>query len=158
RPHVLRFVEEMLDRPLRDFPVSYPGEWGIPLTIPGFESQVVNVWAEMLPGLVYMTEVGLANGSRPPSPDAWARSSGYDLVQFLGYDNTFSFSFAHLGLLFAHDKWIEPTAIVTNEFYHLDNSKFSTSRRHLIWARDLVTRYGVDNVRFYLGINNPELQ
>jgi methionyl-tRNA synthetase len=158
RPHVLRFVQEMLARPLPDFPLSYPGDWGVKLTIPGFTDQVVNVWAEMLPGLVYMTELGLRAQGAQSEPDPWRKESGSTLVQFMGYDNTFYFSLAHLGLALAHGQMITPTAIVTNEFYHLDGSKFSTSRRHLIWARDLVGRFGPDNARFYLALNNPEQQ
>ncbi|MFJ8860323.1 class I tRNA ligase family protein [Streptomyces sp. NPDC102451] len=158
RPHVLRFVDEMLSRPLPDFPVSYPAEWGIPVGIDGFEGQVINVWAEMLPGLRHMAEAARANSSPETPAGVWDRESGFELVQFLGYDNTFYFSFAHLGLALAHGGLIEPTAIVTNEFYHLDGSKFSTSRRHLIWARDLVGKYGPDNVRFHLALGNPEHQ
>jgi methionyl-tRNA synthetase len=88
----------------------------------------------------------------------WASDSGYELVQFLGYDNTFYFSLAHLGLSLAHGDLLAPTAIVTNEFYHLDGAKFSTSRRHLLWARDLVGTHGADSVRFYLALDNPEQQ
>jgi methionyl-tRNA synthetase len=146
RPHVLRFVEEMLARPLPDFPISYPADWGIPVPVDGFTGQVLNVWAEMLPGLTRL------------AGDAWRADSGYEPVQFLGYDNTFYFSLAHLALIFAYGGLAEPAAIVTNEFYHLDGAKFSTSRRHLIWARDLVGKYGADNVRFYLALDNPEHQ
>jgi methionyl-tRNA synthetase len=151
RPHVMRFIEEMLARPLPDFPVSYPADWGIPVPVDGFDGQVLNVWAEMLPGLMYMTDT--AAGA-----DTWSRDSGFELVQFLGYDNTFYFSLAHLGLNFADGTLIEPTAIVTNELYQLDGAKFSTSKRHLIWARDLVAKYGSDSVRFYLALANPEHQ
>lgn len=53
---------------------------------------------------------------------------------------------------------LEPTAILTNEFLHLDGHKFSTSRGHLVWARDLIESHRVDDVRFYLALNNPEHQ
>lgn len=158
RPHVLRFVDEMLSRPLPDFPVSYPADWGIPVGIDGFDGQVFNVWAEMLPGLRHMAEAARARRGPATPPGVWAADSGFELVQFLGYDNTFYFAFAHLGLTFAHGGLTEPAAIVTNEFYHLDGAKFSTSRRHLVWARDLVGKYGADNVRFHLALDNPEHQ
>ncbi len=158
RPHVLRFVEEMLSRPLPPFPVTYPAEWGIPVPFAGFDGQVLNVWGEMLPGLIHMTAAARRGAGDGTGADPWAPGSGYELVQFLGFDNTFYFSLAHLGLIFADGSVTEPSAIVTNEFFHLDGSKFSTSRRHLIWARDLIARHGVDNARFYLAFNNPELQ
>ncbi|WP_030607912.1 class I tRNA ligase family protein [Streptomyces sclerotialus] len=158
RPHVLRFVDEMLSRPLPDFPVTYPADWGVPAGIDGFDGQVFNVWAEMLPGLIHMAETARAGRAPEQTPGVWDKDSGFELVQFLGYDNTFYFSFAHLGLALAHGGLVTPTAIVTNEFYHLDGAKFSTSRRHLIWARDLVAKHGADSVRFYLALGNPEHQ
>ncbi|GLX17080.1 class I tRNA ligase family protein [Streptomyces lavendulae] len=146
RPHLLRFVEEMLSRPLPDFPISYPADWGIPLPFDGHPGQVFNVWAEMLPGLTHA------------APDAWARDSRHELVQFLGYDNTYFFSLAHLCLAFAHGGLTTPTSIITNEFLHLAGSKFSTTRGHLIKARDLLARHGADAVRFGLALDNPEHQ
>ncbi|MGW1641555.1 class I tRNA ligase family protein [Streptomyces lavendulae] len=146
RPHLLRFVEEMLSRPLPDFPVSYPADWGIPLPVDGYPGQVLNAWAEMLPGLTHS------------ATDAWAHDSHHELVQFLGYDNTYFFSLAHLCLAFAHGGLTTPTAIITNEFLHLEGSKFSTTRGHLIRARDLLARHGADAVRFGLALDNPEHQ
>lgn len=158
RPHVLRFVKELLAKPLPDFPVTYPADWGVPVPIPGFEDQVVNVWAEMLPGLIWMTDDAVQRAGIAESGSPWDTDSGWELVQFLGFDNTFYFSFAHLALALGHGEILTTQAIVTNEFYLLENTKFSTSRRHLIWARDLVERYGADHVRFYLSLTNPETQ
>jgi len=158
RPHVLRFVEEMLAAPLPDFPITYPDTWGIAPKIGGLSGQVINVWAEMLPGLFSTADYAQRNRSAGEERRVESPASGYELVQFLGYDNTFYFAFVHLCLAFAKGDVVTPTAIITNEFYHLDGSKFSTSRRHLIWARDLVRRYGSDNVRFYLALDNPEHQ
>lgn len=146
RPHLLRFVAEMLSRPLPDFPVSYPADWGIPLPVDGYTGQVLNAWAEMLPGLTHA------------APDAWDPGLNHELVQFLGYDNTYFFSLAHLGLALAHGNLTTPTAIITNEFLHLDGGKFSTTRGHLIRARDLLARHGADAVRFGLALDNPEHQ
>lgn len=158
RPHVLRFVEEMLAEELPDWPVTYPLSWGIPVSFGDLDGQVINPWAEILPGAMHIA--ASAQRRRVPAPNGhiWSEDSGYRLVQFLGYDNTFYYSLAHLALAFAHGGLLEPTAILTNEFYDLDGHKFSTSRRHLIWARDLIGHYGADNVRFYLALDNPEQQ
>lgn len=157
RPHLMRFVRQMLERPLPEFPISYPSSWGIPVALPGFEQQVFNPWAEMYPALGFMARAaGRARGIGDADP--WQRSSDYRLVQFLGFDNSFYFSFAHLGLALAQGTTVISEAIVTNEFYHLDNRKFSTSRRHLIWARDLIADHGEDDVRFYLARRGPEVQ
>jgi methionyl-tRNA synthetase len=158
RPHVLRLVSEMLSKRLPDFPLSYPASWGVPIPIEGFDGQVLNVWAEMFPGLLYMTDVAHSGKPGKIVDGPWSENSDFEPVQFLGYDNTFYFAFVHLCLAFAHGGMTNPLAIVTNEFYFLEGSKFSTSRRHLIWARDLLAEYGADEVRFFLALDNPEHQ
>ncbi|KPX43606.1 class I tRNA ligase family protein [Pseudomonas syringae pv. tagetis] len=151
RPHLRTFLDEMMSRPLEDFPITYPSHWGIRAPFSGCENQVLNVWAEMLPGLIHMTA--------KVSPDAlWQPESRYQLVQFMGFDNSYYFSLVHLALQLAHGDMVTPTAIITNEFFHLENQKFSTSRGHLIWAADLLKDYGADNVRFFLALVNPETQ
>ena len=40
----------------------------------------------------------------------------------------------------------------------MENFKFSTSKGHLIWARDLLAERDVSAVRFYLALANPETQ
>ncbi len=63
----------------------------------------------------------------------------------------------HLALLMAHgDRYVEPHAIVSNEFYELENQKFSTSKGHVVWAADLVAEVPRDLVRFYLALTAPE--
>jgi methionyl-tRNA synthetase len=161
RPHSIRLVEELLEGDLPDYPITYISNWGIPAPFPGFEGHVLNAWAEMLPGLMRTAEFaesrrsnGQANGEA-----MWHPHSGNQLIQFLGYDNSFFFALVHLVLALASQgKCILPTSIMTNEFYQLDNFKFSTSKNHAIWAQELLDDRTVDEVRFYLALSNPEYQ
>jgi methionyl-tRNA synthetase len=162
RRHLPRLVDELLSEPLADYPVSYVSDWGIPVGLPGFEGQVWNVWAEMLPGLVNSTALAAeAAGAPPPEADWWDERAGATLVQFLGFDNSYFFGVTHLAMLFAADdcgerRWLKPSYIVTNEFFQLENRKFSTSLGHAIWGRELLERHSADAVRFYLALVNPE--
>jgi methionyl-tRNA synthetase len=45
-----------------------------------------------------------------------------------------------------------------NEFYRLDGLKFSTSRRHAIWGRELLAKVPADVLRFYLAYTGPEVE
>lgn len=162
RPHLLQLVEETLSRPLPDYPITYLSDWGIPAPFPGFEGHVLNGWPEMAPGFIRSTAVAVsekAGGPITSSDTEWLAASGNRLVQFLGYDNGFFFAVANLSLMLAHDgKYILPEAILTNEFYELDNFKFSTSKGNLIWASDLLDERSSDEVRYYLALSNPEYQ
>jgi methionyl-tRNA synthetase len=152
RPHVLQLVDEVLAHPLPDYPISHPGSWGIPVGLPGWENNVVNVWAEI--GLAFLHQL-----ARHRDGDALAQGS---YVQFLGFDNSYAFAVAHPVLQFALERAGAgpakvPDTIFTNEFYHLEHRKFSTSQGHAIWARDLLDHMSADEARFYLSLHAPEL-
>ncbi len=159
RTHLMEFVRQMLSKPLPDFRLTYPTRWGIPVDIPGLGGQKYNAWGEMLPGLLNSFALAQKAGGdsgefqyNPPPPDT-------ELVQFFGYDNSFFFAFVHLGLLFAAGpRCVLPKALISNEFYELENLKFSTSLKHAIWVGDFLERYNPDAVRLYLSATNPELQ
>lgn len=154
RPALSRLVSELFSKRLPIFPITFPSSWGIPAPFPDAEGLVLNVWAEMVPGHYHWIDRARVAGNIMPSRN----SERY--VQYLGFDNSFFYVFAHLGLaLAARQAGIEallPSAFVTNEFYLLENFKFSTSQGHLIWGRDLLSELPADEVRFYLAWSNPE--
>ncbi|QBR02130.1 class I tRNA ligase family protein [Paraburkholderia pallida] len=158
RPHILELVDELLAKPLADYPVTYRSEWGIAAPFPDCQGQVLNVWAEMFPGLINAANlVAERDGNSSDTSSGWNDQS--QVIQFLGYDNSFFFAFVHLALAFASEgKYAPPAYIVTNEFYELDNFKFSTSKRHVIWGRDILKDVPADPLRFYLSLSNPEGQ
>jgi methionyl-tRNA synthetase len=161
RPHIAQLVREVLARPLPDFPITYPVRWGIPAPFPETPDQMINAWAEGMPASMYCTahavgEPGAASGS---DDQLWRAEHGIELVYFLGFDNAYFWGMTHLALLLAHDgRYVLPDTIVCNEFYELENEKFSTSRGHVVWSQDLVAEVPRDLVRFYLALTAPEHQ
>ena len=72
RPHILRLVQECLEKPLPDFPITYPHSWGIPAPFPGAENQVINAWPELLTGLIKSTTaVARQKGQAAGADDIW---------------------------------------------------------------------------------------
>jgi methionyl-tRNA synthetase len=51
-----------------------------------------------------------------------------------------------------------PDDIVASEFLHMEGSKFSTSRGHVIYVKDVLDRFDADALRYYLMIAGPENQ
>lgn len=152
--HSLRqLLRRLLRRELPEFPITFPSQWGIPVDQPGTEGLVLNVWAEMYPGHLYW--LSQPHGGQLPQGERC-------YVQFLGFDNSFFYAVAHPCLAFAaQDAGLDavlPGYLYTNEFYQYEHFKFSTSQRHLVWARDLLARYEASPVRFYLCYSNPEHQ
>jgi methionyl-tRNA synthetase len=160
RPHILRLVRECLERPLPDCPITYPHDWGIKAPFRGFEDQVINAWPELLTGLIVATGRAAQLSGRTELLDGiWRAAAAPKVVQFFGYDNSFFYTFVHLGLLLAYEgHYALPSVMLINEFFELDNSKFSTSNNHVIWARELLSKYGGDAVRFDLAWTSPQFQ
>lgn len=157
RPALARLLSELFAGPLPRFPLTFPSSWGVPAPFAESEGLVLNVWAEMVPGHYWFIDRALEAGGHPSLAQIGGRAR---YVQFLGFDNSFFYVVAQLALALAARQAgavsLLPAAFVTNEFYLLDNFKFSTSQGHLIWGRDLLAEAPTDEARFYLAWNNPE--
>jgi methionyl-tRNA synthetase len=159
RPHATQLIAQLLDRPLPEVPVTIPGDWGIPAPFAETPGQVLYPWIEAMPASMYSTWWAARRAGAPDEAyDArWRAETGAELVYFHGFDNVYHWGLLDLVLLMAHgDRYVLPAANVCNEFYDLDGEKFSTSRNHLIWARDLLADVPRDLVRFYLALTAPE--
>ena len=161
RPHMAQAMTQMLSRPLPDFPVTYPISWGIPVPFPEVAGQVVNPNAEPMAWSMHCSALAAENrGSASATEDGlWLAGAGSEIVYFLGFDNIYPFAIAGPAMLLAFDGHYDlPTRYLTNEFYELDNQKFSTSRGHVVWGRDLAAEVPRDLIRFHLASTSPEHQ
>ncbi|MFG2833277.1 methionine--tRNA ligase [Streptomyces sp. NPDC048434] len=157
-PQLEALCADLIERGLPDVPVTHPSGWGIPMPAPGFEDQRIYVWAEMMPGYFAELAEALAAQGRDPHtwPEVW-NAPDTEITQFFGFDNGYFHALLQPALLMAYDEDFRlPTAQVTNEFYQLGDSKFSTSRRHAIWANDLLAAVPADIARFVLAKDRPE--
>jgi len=161
RPHMVQAIEQMLSRPLPDYPITYPISWGIPAPFAEVRGQSINPNAEPAAWSIYCAALAAeGRGLDPDSDDElWQAPADTNVVYFLGFDNTYPFAIAGVAMFLATDgRYLLPQEFVTTEFYELDNAKFSTSRRHVVWGRDLVAEVPRDLVRFHLAVTSPENQ
>ncbi|GAA3454704.1 class I tRNA ligase family protein [Dactylosporangium matsuzakiense] len=161
RPHMAQAMAHMLSRPLPDFPVTYPIQWGIQVPFAEVAGQVVNPNAEPMAWSMHASTLAAEHrGADTAGEDAlWLAGAGSQIGYFLGFDNIYPFAIAGPAMLLAFDGRYElPTWYLTNEFYELDHRKFSTSRGHVVWGRDLAARVPRDLIRFFLATTSPEHQ
>jgi len=159
RPHVVALMRELLAQPLPDFPITYPVEWGMSAPFAETPGQTLNAWLEGMPASMYCTAYSQRQlGIEPPAnDDAWRAEHDAQLVVFMGFDPLFVWGLVHVAELMAHEgRYVLPDMLLVNEFYELENEKFSTSKGHVVWARDLVAEVPRDIVRFYLSLTAPE--
>ncbi|MDT3438108.1 class I tRNA ligase family protein [Pseudofrankia sp. BMG5.37] len=140
-----------------DLPVSHPSDWGVTPREADGAGQVIWVWPEMAFGFLYgIQKLGerLGHGWTAAEPaDDWK------IVHFFGYDNSFYHAILYPVLYrLALPGWTPDIDYHVNEFLLYDGQKFSTSRRHAIWGKQILDADSVDAVRYFLARNRPEVE
>jgi methionyl-tRNA synthetase len=161
RPRMAQIVGELLSGPLPDFPITYPVAWGLPAPFPEVAGQVVNPNAECMAWSMHATtRAAEGRGDTVSEEDElWRPEAGSSVVYFLGSDNTHPFAVAGPAMLLACEgRYALPDRFVTNEFYELDDEKFSTSRGHVVGGGELAAEVPRDLIRFHLATTSPEYQ
>ncbi|MER8804506.1 class I tRNA ligase family protein [Mesorhizobium sp. M0998] len=134
-------------------PITHPSDWGLPAE--GFPGQVIWVWPEMAFGFLYNIQaLGRLLGR---NWKAEMPGNDWQIVHFFGFDNSFYHALLYPALyaeVFSH--WTPRIHYHVNEFYLLDGKKFSTSCRHAVWGKEVLSPKTVDVVRLHLGLTRPE--
>jgi methionyl-tRNA synthetase len=148
-------ARRVFDRPEFDIPITHPADWGVRPPHPEVADQVVWVWPEMSYGFLHGIEAlgrRLGHDWRALSPDP-----DWKVVHFFGYDNSFYHTILYPVLYrLAFPEWKPDIDYHVNEFYLLDGDKFSTSRRHAVWGKEILSTSTVDAVRYHLCRTRPE--
>ncbi|MEU3723420.1 class I tRNA ligase family protein [Streptomyces sp. NPDC031705] len=148
-------ADRLFRRPALDIPLTHPSDWGVEPREGDTDGQVIWVWPEMSYGFLHGIQSLGARLGRPwraadPAPD-------WKIVHFFGYDNSFYHSVLYPVLYrLAFPGWTPDIDYHVNEFYLLDAEKFSTSRRHAIWGKEVLSPETVDSVRYFLAATRPE--
>lgn len=153
---VRELSNRLFRRPELNVALTHPSEWGVPPAAePGVDGQVIWVWIDMAYRFLHGIEsIGRRLGEEwradRPQPD-------WKIVHFMGFDNTFYHTiFVPAMYRLAHPEWAPDIDYNLNEFSLLEGSKFSTSRRHAIWGKEILSPDTVDAVRCYLSWMRPE--
>lgn len=152
---IVELANRVLSRDNLSFPVSHPSQWGLPAA--DLADQVIWVWPEMAFGFL----VGIEElGNRLKRPwNSLTPSDEWKIVHFFGFDNSFYHSILYPALYRAAlSDWKFDVSYSVNEFYLLDNQKFSTSRRHAIWGKEILDPETVDPLRLHLSLTCPEVK
>jgi methionyl-tRNA synthetase len=156
-PRLQDLARRVFAREELDLPLTHPATWGVGAPGPAADGQVIWAWLGMAFAFLY----GIERLGRRLGRD-WQASgprADWKIVHFFGYDNSFYHSILCPVLYaIAYPDWTPDVEYNVNEFYLLDDAKFSTSRRHAIWGRDVLTADTVDAVRWYLARTRGEVE
>jgi methionyl-tRNA synthetase len=171
RPNVIRFSQNILED-IKPRAMTRDIDWGIP--VPGWEDQPnkrLYVWFDAVIGYL---SASIEWARRSGDAEAWRKwwndpeALGY---YFMGKDNIVFHSQIWPAEMIAHngkgDKGGEPgrfgelnlpTEVVSSEFLTMEGKKFSSSKRVVIYVRDMLERYQPDALRYYISAAGPENQ
>ncbi|MBX3708662.1 MAG: class I tRNA ligase family protein [Gammaproteobacteria bacterium] len=117
--------------------LTYPDISGQGLTLPG-SNQILHAWFEMA---AHYEQFAL-------NQTFW--------VHCFGFDNSFYYLLFIPALLRAISPQAKlPNAVITNDFLQLEGLKFSTSRKHAVWADEFSGN--IDHLRMYLSFYRPSI-
>ncbi|MDN4477571.1 methionine--tRNA ligase [Demequina sp. SYSU T00039] len=171
RPNVLNFSRNLLVD-VRPRAMTRDIDWGIPVPLAGWEenpSKRLYVWFDAVIGYL---SASIEWARRTGDADAWrqwwndpAALSYY----FMGKDNiTFHSQIWPGELIAANGRGARggelspfgdlqlPTEVVSSEFLTMESAKFSSSRGHVIYVRDMLSRYQPDALRYFIAVAGPE--
>ncbi|QPN47422.1 class I tRNA ligase family protein [Priestia aryabhattai] len=147
--------------PAQDFVVSAHSDWGIAGHDPALKGQTFLAWIEMAAGYIAALYKGTFNAEPKSIDEAIARlnQANVEVIHLMGFDNSFYYAYLYPRLFAALGLNRLRISFVVNEFLLLEQSKFSTSRNHAIWAKDVFSDpETTDWYRLYLSVKRPEGQ
>jgi methionyl-tRNA synthetase len=170
RPNVLRqSLGQIEANGLHGRPITRDLDWGIPVPIEGWNGKCLYVWFEAVIGYLSASiEWSQLNGT-PDAWQSWWHSDDSRTYYFIGKDNIpfhaviWPAQLSGVGTAFDQlmgssnpAPLVLPFDVPANEFMNLEGQKISGSRNWAVWARDFLTRYDPDPLRYYLTVNMPE--
>ncbi|MEE0972269.1 MAG: methionine--tRNA ligase, partial [Bifidobacterium ruminantium] len=147
-------------------------DWGIPVPVAGWidnPNKKLYVWFDAVIGYL---SASIEWARRKGDPEAWRAwwndptTPGY---YFMGKDNiTFHSQIWPSEMLAYNGQGSKdgetgklgplnmPEQVVASEFMTMEGKKFSSSRGIVIYVKDILARYPVDAVRYYISVAGPE--
>lgn len=153
--HAAALCRQMLAEELPIVAVTQPSSWGVEVPLAGYASQRLSAWFELGPHYLAVLHSFRGAGQSEDWRDVW--SCDTEIVQCFGFDSTYFHAILFPAIFRAYDPEIAlPGGFIINEFYRLDGRKFSTSRKHAIWASEFLQDESADALRYHLALTRAE--
>lgn len=171
RPNVIKFSRNILDD-IKPRAMTRDIDWGIPIPLPGWQenpSKRLYVWFDAVIGYL---SASIEWARRIGAPERWREwwNDGEALsYYFMGKDNiTFHSQIWPAELLGyagrgsrggepgTYGELNLPTEVVSSEYLTMEGKQFSSSRGVVIYLRDVLERYQVDALRYFICAAGPE--
>ncbi|WP_310964239.1 methionine--tRNA ligase [Nocardioides terrisoli] len=178
RPNVIRFSQNILDD-IRPRAMTRDIDWGVRVPLEGWVDNPAKrfyVWFDAVIGYLsasieWARRLARTEGTSDDRWREWWNRPDALSYYFMGKDNITFHSQIWPAELLAYSgrgdrggepgKYGElnlPTEVVSSEFLTMEGKKFSSSKRVVIYVRDLLSRYQPDAFRYFVAAAGPENQ
>lgn len=173
RPNVIRFSKNILDE-IRPRAMTRDIDWGIAVPLDGWRenpTKKLYVWFDAVIGYLSASIEWARRSGDPDAWRAWWNDPEALSYYFMGKDNiTFHsqiwpaelLAYAGHGARGGSARQLGelnlPTEVVSSEFLTMEGRKFSSSKKVVIYVRDLLARYQPDAFRYFVAAAGPESQ
>lgn len=156
KPIVVQKATECLGISLQDKVISRDIPWGVNIPISGYSNQKVYVWIEALLGYIsagkkYCNEHNI-------NWESFYKDSPNLRSYFIhGKDNIPFHTLIYPALLLSlGNDYKLPDHFVSSNYLFVNNEKISKTKGNGIMAKDLISKYDSDSIRFYMSYRAPE--
>jgi methionyl-tRNA synthetase len=173
RPNVLKFSLNLLSD-LQPRAITRDLDWGVPIPLDGWRDRPdkrIYVWFDAVIGYLSASIEWAARSGHPDAWREWWQSPDAESYYFMGKDNIVFHSEIWPAMLLGYSGQGArdgkpgalgaldlPSEVVSSEYLTMEGRKFSSSRSVVIYVRDLLARYDVDALRYYVAVAGPENQ
>ncbi|SFB76262.1 methionyl-tRNA synthetase [Nocardioides terrae] len=173
RPNVIGFSKNIL-KEIRPRAMTRDIDWGIAVPLDGWRenpTKKLYVWFDAVIGYLSATVEWARRSGDPEAWRKWWNDPDAVSYYFMGKDNiTFHSQIWPAEMLAYNGKGTRggkpgdlgelnlPTEVVSSEFLTMEGRKFSSSRKIVIYVRDLLERYQPDAFRYFVAVAGPESQ
>ncbi|MEZ0578556.1 methionine--tRNA ligase [Nocardioides sp. MH1] len=173
RPNVIRFSKNILEE-IRPRAMTRDIDWGITIPVDGWRenpTKKLYVWFDAVIGYLSASIEWARRQGAPERWREWWNDPSALSYYFMGKDNiTFHSQIWPAELLAYNGKGARggkpreygelnlPTEVVSSEFLTMEGKKFSSSKKVVIYVRDLLSRYQPDAFRYFVAAAGPENQ
>lgn len=157
KPSVLKFTQNWLKDGLHDRAITRDINWGVPIPLDGFEDKRIYVWFDAVIGYLSASKEWAQKINEPDKWKEWWLNAEAKHYYFLAKDNIPFHSIIWPSILMGYDERLSlPYDIPANEYLRLGGEQFSKSKGLGIWVPEVIKKFNVESIRYYLSINMPE--
>jgi methionyl-tRNA synthetase len=173
RPNVIRFSQNIL-KEIRPRAMTRDIDWGIAVPLDGWRDNPTKrlyVWFDAVVGYLSASIEWARRTGDPQAWRQWWNDPEALSYYFMGKDNitfhsqiwpaellAYNGKGSHGGEPHTYGELNLPTEVVSSEFLTMEGKKFSSSKRVVIYVRDLLSRYQADAFRYFVASAGPENQ